>query len=43
MAIKYGQQTLGIYLPKNPCEFIKRLREPEFKGEVINLMKRKFF
>jgi integrase len=35
MAIKYGQQTLGIYLPKNPCEFIKRLREPEFKGEVI--------
>ncbi|WP_440928724.1 tyrosine-type recombinase/integrase [Candidatus Pelagibacter sp.] len=35
MAIKYGQQTLAIYLPKNPCEFIKRLREPEFKGEVI--------
>ena len=35
MVIKYGQQTLGIYLPKNPCEFIKRLREPEFKGEVI--------
>jgi integrase len=35
MVIKYGQQTLGIYLPKNPCEFIKQLREPEFKGEVI--------
>ena len=34
-AIKYGQQILGIYLSKNPCEFIKRLREPEFKGEVI--------
>jgi len=35
MAVKYGQQTLGIYLPKNPCAFIKRLKEPEFKGEVI--------
>ena len=35
MVIKYGQQTLGIYLPKNPCAFIKRLKEPEFKGEVI--------
>ena len=35
VAIKYARQILGIYLPTNPCEFIKRLREPEFKGEVI--------
>ena len=35
VTIKYARQILGIYLPTNPCEFIKRLREPEFKGEVI--------
>ena len=35
VSIKYARQILGIYLPTNPCEFIKRLREPEFKGEVI--------
>jgi len=35
VTIKYARHILGIYLPTNPCEFIKRLREPEFKGEVI--------
>ena len=27
---------LGIYLPNNPCDFVKRLKEPEFKGDVIS-------
>jgi len=35
VSIRYARQILGIYLPTNPCEFIKRLREQEFKGEVI--------
>ena len=26
---------LGIYLPSNPCDFIKRLKEPEFKADII--------
>ena len=41
VAIKYARQILGIYLPSNPCEFIKRLKEPEFKGEVIELEEEK--
>ena len=35
VSIKYARQILGIYVPNNPCEFIKRLKEPEFQGEVI--------
>jgi len=35
ISIKFARQILGIYLPTNPCEFIKRLREPEFIGEII--------
>ncbi len=35
VSIKYARQILGIYIPNNPCEFIKRLKEPEFQGEVI--------
>ena len=27
---------LGIYLPNNPCDFGKRLKEPEFEGQVID-------
>jgi hypothetical protein len=26
VSIKYARQILGIYLPTNPCEFIKRLK-----------------
>jgi hypothetical protein len=26
---------LGIYLPNNPCDFVKRLKEPEFEGQII--------
>ena len=36
VAIKYARQMLGIYLPNNPCDFVKRLKEPEFKGDVIS-------
>jgi len=35
VAIKYARQMLGIYLPNNPCDFVKRLKEPEFEGEII--------
>ena len=35
VAIKHARQMLGIFLPNNPCDFVKRLKEPEFKGEVI--------
>jgi hypothetical protein len=35
ISIKFARQILGIYLPTNPCEFIKRLKEPEFIGEII--------
>ena len=27
VTIKFARQILGIYLPTNPCEFIKRLKE----------------
>jgi len=37
VSIKYARQILGIYLPTNPCEFIKRLREPEFKAESTKI------
>jgi integrase len=36
VAIKHARQMLGIYLPNNPCDFVKRLKEPEFKGDVID-------
>ena len=36
VAIKYARQMLGIYLPNNPCDFIKRLKEPEFQNEIID-------
>jgi len=35
VAIKHARQMLGIYLPNNPCDFVKRLKEPEFKADVI--------
>ena len=35
ISIKFARQILGIYLSTNPCEFIKRLKEPEFIGEII--------
>ena len=35
VSIKYARQMLGIYLPNNPCDFVKRLKEPEFQGQVI--------
>ena len=36
VAIKYARQMLGIYLPNNPCDFVKRLKEPEFMNETID-------
>jgi len=36
VAIKHARQMLGIYLPNNPCDFIKRLKEPEFQNEIID-------
>jgi integrase len=35
VAIKHARQMLGVYLPNNPCDFVKRLKEPEFKADVI--------
>ena len=35
VAIKHARTMLGIYLPSNPCDFIKRLKEPEFKADII--------
>jgi len=35
VAIKHARTMLGIYLPNNPCDFVKRLKEPEFKAEII--------
>ena len=35
VSIKFGRQMLGIFLPNNPCDFIKRLKEPEFEGQII--------
>ena len=36
VSIKYARQMLGIYLPNNPCDFVKRLKEPEFLNEIID-------
>ena len=36
VAIKFARQMLGIYLPNNPCDFVKRLKEPEFSDERIS-------
>jgi integrase len=35
VTIKFARQMLGIYLPNNPCDFVKRLAEPEFEGQII--------
>jgi len=35
VAVKHARQMLGIYLPNNPCDFVKRLKEPEFKADII--------
>jgi len=35
VAIKHARTMLGIYLPNNPCDFVKRLKEPEFKADII--------
>jgi integrase len=35
VAIKHARTLLGIYLPNNPCDFVKRLKEPEFKADII--------
>ena len=35
VAIKHARTMLGIYLPSNPCDFIKRLKEPEFRADII--------
>ncbi len=35
VAIKHARTMLGIYLPNNPCDFVKRLKEPEFRAEII--------
>ena len=41
VAIKHARTMLGIYLPSNPCDFIKRLKEPEFKADIIELEEEK--
>ena len=35
MALSYAMDDLDIYLPHNVCRNIKRLKEPEYKGEII--------
>ena len=35
VSVKHARQMLGIYLPNNPCDFVKRLKEPEFKADII--------
>ena len=35
LALEYAEQILGIYIPNNPMRFISRVKEPEFKGQVI--------
>ena len=35
VSIKFARQMLGIFLPNNPCDFVKRLKEPEFEGQII--------
>jgi len=35
VAVKFARQTLAIYMPHNPCDYIKRLKEPEFASDVI--------
>ena len=42
VAIKHARTMLGIYLPSNPCDFIKRLKEPEFKADIIEPEEEKF-
>ncbi len=35
VAVKFARQTLAIYMPHNPCDYVKRLKEPEFASDVI--------
>ena len=35
VAVKYARQVLAIYMPHNPCDYVKRLKEPEFASDVI--------
>lgn len=35
IAVKYARQTLAIYMPHNPCDYVKRLKEPEFNSDII--------
>ena len=35
VAVKFARQTLAIYMPHNPCDYIKRFKEPEFASDVI--------
>ena len=35
VSIKFARQMLGIFLPNNACDFVKRLKEPEFEGQII--------
>lgn len=35
VSVKYARQTLAIYMPHNPCDYVKRLKEPEFASDVI--------
>ena len=36
MALDYAVNDLDIYLPKNVAAQVKRLKEPEWKGEIIS-------
>ena len=35
LALNYAERILGIYIPNNPMRYIDRVKEPEFKGQVI--------
>ena len=35
LSLNYAERILGIYIPNNPMRYIDRVKEPEFKGQVI--------
>ena len=35
LALNYAERILGIYIPNNPMRYIDRVKEPEFKGQII--------
>jgi integrase len=35
IALTYAERILGIYIPNNPMRYIDRVKEPVFKGQII--------